>query len=936
MNKELKQNFKKPLLVLLLFAQAFFLSGFDFPEEPEESQENRVLLEESLQLERNRPAVGFEVFRGAQERRRIWNVIVTSMAREEDALCRTTLPVEAGERGYEVSLQHHPGDGGARHVVLLTAQQGPSGSKVDPPTFQIAFLLEPHQGPGRWRCSVIARGEHTQLDGGVRFEFDEQSTPARLLRFDGSAQPRFCGLSEDERPGYERFDDQSGRFAPASDPDVILEGATLLMGQLPKSALSPPLIDNFFTWIIASSDIRGAPVGANPPRPLALGDQDRTTAWIEGARGIGEFVSATVSTSAAIEGVQLFPGHQRDRASFEGYGRPRSILLALEEGQRFIVELREHTFEELEAFGGLYVEFPEPIRSRCLSVMILDKVDGTLASRRDAEDRRRGRAVAVGSILLYSTLDGSTETETAQRLLEAIQMEPSLERRDRLAALGALIPGELAREIEVILKEKDSQARLQVLPALAQLPGEISLPILRDHLLRLKPEDEDYRLAKRTLAAFGPSSAPILLELLDYWNAEENERKVVDTLRLLGRVGSTVQLLRLIDGLGTGSEMLRRERARSIAAGGVAMIPRLMTQVTKGEDRAPGFDALMALIFIGQRHFNHEPSEFDGTPLFEAHQRGQSRAFRIRLLEAMTYYHFQEGVEMLGAEILGSDPDPVVRQFAARALRHYAGDRALDALVMALSDPSPDVRIAAIRTLNHHTEGLQRAGEIADYLAAEQWPRALHHGFQLLARTDDPEALEKLYGIISKEIASPVGTTAMRALRRYQRSLPMVDLARLLREETTPHGALRQLVDMLGHVDSPLAKSKLIAIADEEYAFFQNRPPEIREDLATRALLAMGQRDSPVMGAYLLEAALDSNRSERDRGVALRSLGFIKDRESLETLQAQAGAFPPALRRQYRETLGMMRSRIAIEETGREIDQIRETLREEEERRRED
>ncbi len=874
-----------------------------------------------------RNALTVEVSREAEASRRNWNVTVAT-AEAGAVLCRTTLPREAGADYYDFTLQDQP-TASAQHLLLLDARVNSADGPLDPPHYQIVFGLTPHAGASGWRCQVVARGERTELDGGPLFRFEDHEGESRLTRRDVVDTIRFCGLQSDEVPEYDLYDPGTGRFEPATEVQVLTGEALELEATLPEEEIPLPHTRNFFSWVAASSDVRGAPAGAAPPRPLELGAFNLRRAWIEGSSdgGSGEFVTASVNDIVPVTGLRIAPGHGASVDHYGNYALPTQVLIGLSDGERFLVDLPEVSFEEIQRTGGYLIELPEPVTTRCLSVMILDARPGALIRSRNTENQRLGRSVTISEITPYSAADHPEAEQTARNLIDLILSKDRPDERDRVSALGAEIPEHLSTAIDELLREGDADRNARTLPLLGRLDPELSLPILTEHFLRIDPAEVDYRRTKRAIAGHGETAAPALLEVLGELDMEE--RKYVDVVRLLGRVGRPLDLQPLLRELGEGPEFLRRERIRAIAAGGTPMVVPVLSAVADAPEESPtSLDGLTTLVFIGQRHFYHEATDADGTEmLLERAKTGTPRAFRRRAIEALGYLLTDGGTAVL-IELLSDDPDPLIRSFAAGALRLHLGSAPRQALEEALQDASPDVRIAAIRSLARRDDAPDATPVVIAFLEAERWPRAIHHAALLLAASPHDEAAVALADLVERDPTTREAATAMRALRREKRALPLPRITAYLDDDAVPHALLRQLVDMLAFVDDPMADQTLIAVAAESYEGLRHRPPEAIQDLSHRALVGLGLRGSTRATDFLLSVAFDSNREVSTRSRALRGLGFVSNEEIADTLQNRASELPRELRTPLRQTINQIRSRLAIEDADREIQLLREALEE--------
>lgn len=896
---------------------------------------------ETVELEQRRPDLQLNIYQRADADERIWNVELAGGPGRTSAICRTTFPEEVGQNFYifEIQTRQLTERG---HALILEARADHQSGPLDPPVYQVAMWVERANSSTGWSCGVVGRGEYTRLDGGASLGFRTlASAPdtTTLVRADGTRGTKFCGLQKEEDRGFEIFDPDQGRFVAGDRIDLQLQQAIELEASLPERPFHAPLTTNIFSWALASSDVRGAPVGGLPARPISLGDADLKTAWIEGSGegGRGEYVSANVTTAVPIRGLRIFPGHGRSAEHFESYARPTELLIGLSDGLRFRVTLPEVSQRELFEAGGLYVTFPEPVYTSCLSAMILGSEPGAMARAPEAERRRLGRSVAISELSLTSTVDAPTEDETARQIVDEVIREPQAQRRDQLARMTTRIPSAAVNAVDEVLRGDDATARDRAVPMLATQPSEDALPTLMAHLSRVRTDAADYRATQRAIAAHGGRAADPLLDRLDTFNP--TERKYVDTVRLIGRLGSPIQLERLISAFGQGPDRLRNERVRAVASGGAAMLPRLIEAAEVAPNSPKTEDALSAIGLIARRDFTHEPGELDDVnALLELAQTSEVRRHRLRAIEALGAFLHPQGVKHL-RDLLANDPDPLVRAAAASALTRYPGDEARQALERALNDASPDVRIAAIGAIGARDDAEPATPSIIDYVERERWHTGLHRGLDILAASAHPDALPYLERLLVEHPNGERVPVALRALRHYRRPVSRAAIDQTMAIPGLRASVLRQLVSMLGMRDDPDIDAELLTIARGTHptvAATFTEDPSLAGELRRQALNAMGTRRSAAGRANLLAFVTDDDAPDDLRIAALQALAFFADPTLIEELQELATSLPRPLRPQLRDTLTQIQGRVAIDDAGDDIQEFRNTLEEREKRRRSD
>ncbi|RDV39263.1 hypothetical protein DV096_01425 [Bradymonadaceae bacterium TMQ3] len=895
---------------------------------------------ETVTLERRRPELQLNIYKRADADERIWNVELAGGPARTSAICRTTLPEEVGQNFYTFQIQTRKLTEHG-YALLLEARADHQSGPLDPPVYQIAMWIDRANSSTGWSCGVVGRGEFTRLDGGASLGFrevapDTSATTTALVRADGTRGTKFCGLQKEEDRGFEIFDPGQGRFVAGDRIDLQLQEAIVLQASLPEQTFHAPLTTNIFSWALASSDVRGAPIGGLPARPISLGDTDLQTAWIEGSGdgGEGEYVSATVTTAVPIRGLRIFPGHGRSAEHYESYARPTELLIGLSDGLRFRVTLPDVSQSALFEAGGLSVTFPEPVYTSCLSAMILASEPGAMARAPEAERRRLGNSVAISELSLTSTVDAPTEDETARLIVEEVVREPQAPRRDQLSRMTSRIPAATVSAVDTVLRSDDATARDRAVPMLATLPAEDAVPTLMAHLSRVRTDAADYRSTQRAIASHGGRAADPLLDLLDELNP--TERKYVDAVRLIGRLGTPSQLERLISAFGQGPDRLRNERVRAVANGGVVMLPLLVAAAETAPDSPRTEDALSAIGLIARRDMSDEPGQLDDVDaLWHLVQTSQVRRHRLRAIEALGSFLHPQGVKHLGG-LLSDDPDPLIRAAAAGALTLYPGEDARQALERALNDASPDVRIAAVGAIGSRDDAEPATPSVIDYVERERWHTGLHRGLDILAASAHPDALPYLERLLVEHPNGERVPVALRALRHHRRPVSRAAIDQTLAIPGLRASVLRQLVSMLGMHDDPDVDAELLTIARGTHptvAATFTEDPSLAGELRRQALNAMGTRRTPAARANILAFVADDDAPEDLRIAALQALAFFADPALVEELQALATTLPRPLRPQLRDTLTQIQGRVAIDDARDDIEEFRDALDEREERR---
>jgi HEAT repeat protein len=875
----------------------------------------RVRYEATVTIEPDRPDLHVRLLE-EQVRRRMVHHLEVSVVGSSQVLCKIPVQREFVARYYDHRTE--VARIGRNHWTLLLETHVPDSSLAppDPGRHQLAMHLKPDRR-SQWSCRLVARGEFTRLDGGRQLRIDREIEPPQLLRSDTTEGTRFCGLQQTSGFSNEFYEPEQERFVPRAKVEVIKEGAPVLEATLATDLPGPPMLTAVYSWAWATSDYRGTPSGAVALRPLALGDMDLSTAWIEGGNDLGreEYVTASVNEVVSLVGLRIFPGHGASLTNYQAHARPTRVLVAVSDGRRFVVELPEVGYEAMIEAAGLFVSFPEPIRTNCLSVMILDSRPG----------RRRGadapvplhRAAAISEIVPISDLDGQDRVQTAHRLVEAIASEPGHHRRERLYQMSGKLGEDLVRAIANKLETGTSTERQRVLPLLGRLDPGRSLPVLVETFRQIPVDAPEYRVLQRTLAAHGAHAAELLLPVLEDLPLED--KKHVDTIRLIGRIGTGNDIEALLPGLGQGSDFLRNERIRAIAHGRRGVVEPLIVMIHTQPDTPAAYDALKALTTIGRRLYLDEGAQVEGVQgLLPAVEANRLRRHILRGLQALSYFAIPDGLARLRTRYLEGSPDPLVRQAAAGALEYYPSEQAREALEAALDDPSPDVRIAAIAALSGREDRHMSLHRVLAYGTSEQWPQALNHAYTILAEIEVPETNAFFEALLPRYRDDQLAIVATRALKRAERSVSPEIIESLLEDLQTPLGLRRQLIDLLGHDETEKGEAILLEIIRRKGASHGARRETRAEILDRHALLAIGLRRSE-RGRSQLLAILKGDEALDRRQNAARALGFFADEDLLITLRELATSVPDELQSPIEESIRMIENRLAIEEAQIEI-----------------
>ena len=157
---------------------------------------------------------------------------------------------------------------------------------------------------------------------------------------------------------------------------------------------------------------------------------------------------------------------------------------------------------------------------------------------------------------------------------------------------------------------------------------------------------------------------------------------------------------------------------------------------------------------------------------------------------------------MASTEVIGrlDDPDPDLREEAARALGRLGTPEAVEALCRRLSDPASTIRIAAARALGR-IGSREAIPFLIDALAgpSEDLQEA---AADALGRIDDPVSAQALYDLINTNPSERVRATSADALSRQRITHAFYDIFRV-REESANPVLRKQMLIALANMTGP-------------------------------------------------------------------------------------------------------------------------------------
>jgi HEAT repeat protein len=859
-----------------------------------------------------------------------WRLVVREQAATdggESAKVLSTIPVPnwVGRTHYGFDVETAEVDDN-HFVVLFSATPGAS---ADPPPsapdFKAAWLVhEEREQNMRWRH--VGSTQYSELDGGSRMSIRRPDGAAELIRFSPDAAERFCGVLDTDTFAFERFVVDENRFLTDFDVDALVDTAKPLDARLGDPEFTPPMLQGWFQWFIASSDARTPDEEESLIRPLELGDFRLEVGWSEGVEGLGrgEFVTAQINNAVPMTAIRIFPGDGASAERYRASATPRTLLVALQNGERFTFDVPSADYQTMVDRHGITIELPEPVTTGCMTIVLLDSEQGEPAG--DAPDSL-ATAVTMAEATPYSTLHGSSPQETAQNLVDFVASSDSVRKRERVSELGLTIGEPLVEAVLEKMRQGTPAERRRVIPLLASIPADEAVPLLADYLEHFGPGDEEYRAVKRALAAHHRNSSSTLVAYVRSMD-DPTSRKYVDMVRLLGRVGDPDDIAILIDDLGQGDARVRNERIRAIAKAGEALVGRLVEAAAREPNSTESHDAFKALNLIGRQiHYTDQGTLSAPDIYLEAVRKTQKRRTLMRALRVAKYF-YADGFVGLVADEFADHPDPLVQREAIAALARYPDDHALELVLDAMSDRSPDVRIAAAETMGEREDAADAVGELEAYVARERWTAGLQEAFETLARVENERTDGIFLRLLDEQPNADATLIALRALNRRERALPGAAVVEALESDVTRAQTRLELVDNLGFDDSKAAHSWLVGVATKKAK--SDASPDAKKARDVRrmrrhAILALGRQRTEAGRRVLLELAR-TTEDDDVRQVAIRSLGFFASAELLESLREWHREAEPGLREQLDDTIDMIDRRISIDEAEANVDEAIEDI----------
>lgn len=851
-------------------------------------------------------------------------------------LTSIALPPWFGDSHYDYTMQIEKIPGERAWYVMLVAT--PDADRKPPPgaaTMQVAWLVEvPKRGNSRWK--YITKAYTSELDGGDSLTLTVVDKSPTLIRHRAQLGQRFCGLRAAEVIEREVYSIDKGIFIVDIDVDELTREAVTMQPIIPAGTFEIDRVVRYAQWRSATSDLRTPTDSTTILRPLELGDNNPSTVWGEGAPGDGrgEWVTATIEELLELKGFRIFPGHGASAEEFARRPQPKSLLVGLSSGQRFIVEFPKSSYEDLTSRGGLLVEFPSPQPTTCLSVMLLESWEPTAPPpRRRASPSKRAYELAsseytsttVSEITPVSRLHGLTSSRASKEILAILRAQKDQRKK---IGLGLAVVGYSRYLVELIRSELATASGMEnadmYMEFLGTLEPEFAVPLLIELLDRIEPQTDAWRGVRRALFAHREHAATPLMRFMNKLPADQTQKRI-DLIRLFGRVASAEQLEALIPDLGGGNGFERDERIRAIALADAEIIPEVVRAAQMLLDTRAGTDALKVLDAIGHRQTEAAPitlERADADALLAMTRKTRQRRTQARLMVLLGHFKPPDADKRI-AEILTEERTPLLtKRLAAQQLSLFDSEYARDALVDTLDSTSPDLRIEAIKALMKRDDARQAAEQILAYAIRERWTEGLKPALRFLAKLNSSEVDASLDALVADVNAPDRAYLTAQAFERTRRSPSAETIARVLFEDRTSLAMRRQLLECLAYEETERGEQLLFDVLANNPFYAQETPRGV-ERLQIAAMLATGRRRVQRAVPLLLRIVTESEALSQQRA-ALRALSFYADKDLLSQLTELRKSAPIELDKSFDDTLSVIQRRLDLDDAQDGLDQLEE------------
>ncbi len=719
--------------------------------------------------------------------------------------------------------------------------------------------------------SLIWSGSVNALEPGARIEIADLNADGRkevvLGEFD--AQVLFCGRSR-ARLFPRIWDFKKRGFIPAPFEPRLPPGTTEVTARLDDDAPGASHFGDIVRFRSASSDLRDTRHGLTTrvSLPTALGDGRPETAWIEGVDGggRGQFVTADTSRAFPMRAMRIFPGHGANDRTFAAHGRPSRVLLTFSGGETIAATLPPVTRRQLAEGSALYIEFPEPVITHCVTVLVLD-----------VEGGERGPGTAISEIAPLFVPDYLDRAEAIRTVVQTLTVEKDRRRRRDLIRVARSVGPEVLPAVreafELELSREDRLPRLEALiPLLAALTPDGVREIAARLLAHPQLSTADLARLQRIISLDAPAYADSLLELALDDSAPELSRS--RAVQIVGRAAPADKVIALAPLLGHGDRSLRSRVVRGVSRAPLSASDTLLEIASKNPDSPQCHDALWALDRIVRRHTRGRFEDLPGAErILNIYNRTEDLRVRLRALALLNRVR-APGADVFLVTVVESKEREELRELAVMALVHYPADSVTDALIRTLRDESPTLRIAAVNALGSRPNLPRVVREVTDYTRQESWKRGRAAGYRLLAESDLRDGADYLYELIEGADDSRAydAIFAVVAARHHVRPLT---LEPIIVGNERPARVRMKAIQALAFATDPDSARMLVQFLSGEVT--------VDDELRSAAARALGRRRSGPGLTALVDAVTDPTDPPLQRA-CIRSLGFYTDDKALRVL----------------------------------------------------
>lgn len=785
-----------------------------------------------------------------------WRVSL-SEKKAAQILLKSTIPEWVAASYYDYSLLSRTIDG--HPIIIFEARPTPGlSAPKNADIIQFAWMRK------NMRWKTIASTQTSTLEGSDQLQFRKEGNKQALVRIQSKNSNLFCG---DRLGVYKVFSPDDDNFRSKLRLGSLLRDIPTLNSTIPPVPFIPSIYSGFSRWTFASSKENRVRNGTLI-RPEKLGDGSTLSYWAEGMkeRSRGEFVTAKLNNALKITGFRIFPGDGKSEKDFLSSSRPTKILVSLSSGVRFKVNLQNVEFKTLNDARGLVVRFPQPIRSSCMSVVILSASGDP-------------KAASISEISPMTELDGLDKKIAALVVVEKLLGGKKTRPNRKLAQVTYPIRAELAHLLTRMLKNGSIDDR-KIIPLLRNLPSNTTLPILIQLFERIQTWDPSYRLLKPLLATH-ENSADALIELYEN-RPPVDPKKRIDLIRLLGRTKGLRGPTALLDSLGEGDLSMRQEKMRSVARAGKLILPALFSIADKNGNSSKSEDALTTINKISKHLYRNKKGTLLNEKITKIFSESTTRKRRALVAKTASYFSFTG--DFVFYETLLSNPDPLLRKFGVLGFKNLMTESARLALEKALTDSSPDVRIEAIQAFSKRSDRSKSSEALMRFVESEKWGEGLRPGCSALAKIGDHAALQTLGKLVSRN-QTVESVIASKALVKARKSLPAEEIERLLVDPKTELRFAFSLIEMLG-VETIDANEKLLLRIINDKNFVKNQDPKSRYKIEKRAIFSIGRQQSRGAAKTLFGLLRNEANGSKIQATILRAFAFQSDPWVLRELQS--------------------------------------------------